>query len=93
MMSAEDYMLPCPIKKIFGFECFGCGVQRAFFLVLEGNFSEAFKIYPAIYTLVLLTILSLINYFDKKRNYKKIIVPLIFLNLIIIISAYFLKKN
>ena len=47
-------MLPCMSKKLFGVECLGCGTQRALILLLKGEFVEAFKMYPPIYTLVIL---------------------------------------
>ncbi|WP_375240011.1 DUF2752 domain-containing protein, partial [Aurantibacter sp.] len=46
-------MLPCLNKKIFGFECMGCGMQRSTLLIFKGEFINAFKMYPAIYTLLL----------------------------------------
>ncbi|PTT75055.1 hypothetical protein DBR25_09235, partial [Chryseobacterium sp. HMWF001] len=46
-MKIEDFMLPCPIKKFFGIDCFGCGTQRAIVMVFEGRFGEAFHMFPA----------------------------------------------
>lgn len=51
---AKDYMLPCLNKKLFGVECPGCGLQRAASLLLHGEFTAAFKMYPAIYPMILL---------------------------------------
>ena len=52
IQGTEDYLLPCINKKIFGIECLGCGIQRATVLLFRGEFIAAFKIYPAIYTLI-----------------------------------------
>ena len=49
----EEHMLPCMNKQLFGVECPGCGTQRAIAFLMEGEFWEAFKMFPAIYTLVL----------------------------------------
>ena len=65
MLSFEDYMIPCLNKKIFGFECLGCGFQRALSLLFQGELIAAFKMYPAIYTLIPLFILVGINFFYK----------------------------
>ena len=46
-------MVPCMNKSIFGIDCMGCGTQRSLALLLDGEFIEAFKIFPAIYTLIL----------------------------------------
>ncbi|HCW65555.1 MAG TPA: hypothetical protein DG752_12905, partial [Leeuwenhoekiella sp.] len=50
----EKYMLPCLTKKYLGFECMGCGLQRSLVALLQGHFSEAFTLYPAIFPLALL---------------------------------------
>lgn len=87
----EDFMLPCITKKYFGFECLGCGTQRAAALLLKGEFAEAFYMYPAIYTLILFLGFLLLSFIDKKRNYKKIIIGLAILNGIIMIISYTYK--
>lgn len=50
----EDYMLPCMSKQFLGMECTGCGIQRAVALLFQGEFVEAFLMYPAIYPLIML---------------------------------------
>ena len=90
-MKAEDYMIPCMNKKLFGIECFGCGTQRALLLLTEGKFVEAFKMFPAIYTLIPLLILLALNFFDKSRNYHSKIVPLAIVNAVIMVISYIYK--
>ena len=41
---AKEYMLPCLNKKLFGFDCLGCGMQRSLLFISKGEFIEAFKI-------------------------------------------------
>ena len=43
----KNHMLTCPSKHFFHFDCPGCGLQRSFFALLEGNFVESFRLYPA----------------------------------------------
>ncbi|WP_350287561.1 DUF2752 domain-containing protein [uncultured Croceitalea sp.] len=45
-------MLPCFSKQLFDMDCPGCGLQRSIALLLSGDFLAAFKMYPAIYTLI-----------------------------------------
>ena len=45
----EEYMLPCMHKKLWGIDCIGCGTQRAAYMVTQGEFVSAFKMFPAIY--------------------------------------------
>ncbi|WP_299178815.1 DUF2752 domain-containing protein [uncultured Chryseobacterium sp.] len=90
-MKIEDFMLPCPSKKFLGIECFGCGTQRAILLVFEGKFSEAFQMFPAVYTLLLFLFTIGLSFIDKKRSYGKIIVFLAIVNSIIMVFSYFYK--
>ena len=90
-MALEDYMLPCLNKKLFGVECFGCGSQRALLLVLEGRFSEAFHMFPAVYTLILFFGCLLINTVDKKRNYGVLLIALAIINAVIMVVSYFYR--
>ena len=87
----KDYMLPCMSKKIFGIECLGCGTQRAFLLLIQGDFIDAFKMFPAIYTTVLFFFFLLLQFFDKSRNYHKIIIYLAVINAIIMVISYIYK--
>tara|TARA_R100000789_G_C3017399_1_gene152739 strand:+ start:2152 stop:2439 length:288 start_codon:yes stop_codon:yes gene_type:complete len=87
----ESYMLPCFSKTFLNIECFGCGLQRSFLLLLNGNLFDAFKMYPAIFTLVLLVSIAIFNFFKKIKNANKIIGRLAYLNLSIIIINYIIK--
>jgi len=87
----ESYMLPCLNKKMFGLDCPGCGMQRALLHVSKGNFSDAFNLYPAIFTLILLFVFIGINFFYKFKHAYKIKVGLIVLNASIIVITYTTK--
>ena len=89
----EEYMLPCMNKYLFGVECAGCGAQRAFLLVLQGDFTAAFKMYPAVYTLIILFLFLIVNIFLKFKNDWFIKMGLILINAIIISGAYILKMS
>ncbi|MEG0927109.1 MULTISPECIES: DUF2752 domain-containing protein [Chryseobacterium] len=90
-MDIEDFMLTCPSKKFLGVECLGCGAQRAIVLVFEGKFSEAFHMYPAVYTLLLFFLTLGLSFIDKKRKYTHVLLGLIVINLIIAIVSYIYK--
>ena len=93
ILDLDKYMLPCTNKKIFGVECLGCGTQRALLLILKGDFVAAFKIFPAIYTTILLFIFIGLLLIDKKRNYHKIVIGLAIINAVIMIISYFYKMS
>jgi Protein of unknown function (DUF2752) len=90
-LNLEKYMFPCISKTLFGIECLGCGFQRAFVFLLEGNFDAALKMYPAIFTSLILILFIGLNSIDSKRNYKKILTVLVILNGIIMIGGYYYK--
>lgn len=92
-MRIEDFMLPCPVKKFFGVECFGCGTQRAIVMVFEGRFTEAFHMFPAVYTLLLFFTVVTLNFIDKKRNYGNVLVILAALNAVIMVVSYFYRHH
>ncbi len=87
----EDYMIPCLNKKIFGYECMGCGIQRSIALILEGKLIDAFFMYPAIYTLLGFFGFLIVNSFKNFKNSNKIIFILAISNVIIIVGSYLIK--
>ena len=92
-MALENYMLPCLSKSLFGFECMGCGFQRAFFLVFKGHFVDAFWMYPAIYPLLTLAGILMISRFYKFKFYQKSINILSIVSIAVIITNYLIKQN
>ncbi len=90
-LKLEEYMLPCFSKKIFGMDCPGCGIQRSVSLILQGEFGAAFKMYPAIYTLLLLFGFLLLNNFFNIKAANKIIITLTSISVLLILTNYILK--
>lgn len=90
-MNIEDFMLTCPSRKFLGVECLGCGAQRAVVLVFEGKFSEAFQLYPAVYTLLLFLLTLGLSFVDKKKKYGNILMLMVAVNLVIMILSYYYK--
>ena len=90
-LQAEEYMLPCFSKRIFGFDCPGCGIQRAVALILQGEFMAAFKMYPAIYTLILLFGFLIVDNFYSIKFSNKIIITLTTITVLLILTNYILK--
>lgn len=87
----EDYMIPCLSKQIFDFECFGCGLQRSVYLLFQGEFIAAFKMYPAIYPLLVLFFFIGVNMFFKFKRSTKIINILALITIATIIVSYLIK--
>ncbi len=91
MIHAERYMMPCLNKKLFGFECPGCGLQRSVLLLFDGEFVAAFQMYPAIYTLIPLVMLLVVNRFSKSRLLGSLIIGFSIASVVLIITNYVIK--
>ncbi|AWG26568.1 DUF2752 domain-containing protein [Flavobacterium kingsejongi] len=90
-MALEYYMIPCMNKKLFGVDCMGCGIQRSFLLIIRGDFSAAFHMYPPIYTLLLFFGVLGLSFIDKSRSYHNLIIGSAVLNGIAMVMAYTYK--
>ncbi|WP_365969688.1 DUF2752 domain-containing protein [uncultured Algibacter sp.] len=84
-------MLPCLNKRLFGVECMGCGLQRALALIFQGEFTAAFNMYPAVYSLIALFLYVGLNILFKFKNSNKIIGVLAILTVSTIIISYIIK--
>jgi hypothetical protein len=89
----EEYMLPCMFKKMFGFDCVGCGMQRSINFVLHGEFEKAFTMFPAIYTTLLFCLSLALYIFDKKRSHHKSVIALALINVTIMLVSYTYKMR
>ena len=91
-MNLEKYMLPCLFKTLFGIECLGCGFQHALFLLFKGEFFEAFKTYPAIYSTLLFLGFSLFCLLDQTKKNQKRLLFFALLNFAFMIVGYYYKS-
>ena len=89
----EENMLSCHIKQQLGADCLGCGMQRAIIYLLKGEFVQAFYMYPAIYTLLIMFGYLLLH---LKFNFKlghKVLLYLFITNIVIILLNFILKYH
>lgn len=64
-----SFFLKCPLKTMTGYECAGCGVQRAFHSLLHFRFLEAFKYNPLfVISISVLVFVLLINFVKRYYN-------------------------
>ncbi len=91
LIHVEDYMLPCMTKQFLGFDCPGCGLQRSVVFLLQGDFVAAFKMYPAIFAILLLFGFLLLDNFVKVRHNNKITIFLMISSFALILGNYILK--
>lgn len=91
LLNVEEYMLPCLTKQFLGFDCPGCGLQRSVAFLLQGDFVAAFKMYPAIYPILLLFGFLLLDNFVKVRHDNKITIFLMVSSVALILGNFILK--
>ena len=90
-MTFENYMLPCLNKTLFGFDCMGCGFQRALLAVFQGQFIKALWLYPAIFPLLLLATTVILSKFYKFKSHQKTINLLSLISMGTIIANHIIK--
>ena len=91
MSGIEDYMLPCLNKTFLGFECMGCGLQRSIFLLIKGQFVDAFIMYPAIYPMLFLFVFLIFDRFTTIKHGEKAKLILAALTLLVAVTSYIIK--
>ena len=91
MSGLNDYMLPCLWKKTFHIDCLGCGFQRSLVFLIKGEFGLAFKMYPAIFTILFMLFYMVLHTKYNFSNGHKVLLALFVINVIIIITSYIFK--
>ena len=89
--SSENSLLPCLNKQILGMDCPGCGMQRSVLLLFDGEFVAAFKMFPAIYPLLLLLLFLLADQFLKIKYANTISIILMITTVTFILTNFLLK--
>lgn len=84
-------MLDCYFKKYLNIECPGCGMQRAFFYLIHGDFAASLKSNPALIPLLFTFVVLLLHLFFKWKNGGKIIMYSFALTVLIMVSNYIYK--
>lgn len=89
--AVQHFLLPCPFKKLTGWDCPGCGFQRSTVAFVKGNYRESFALYPAMLPLYVLFITAIIfRYFPNKKT-GFILKAFIYFCGSLIIGSYILK--
>ncbi|MDR1756275.1 MAG: DUF2752 domain-containing protein [Culturomica sp.] len=87
----EAHQLSCWVKNLTGFECPGCGFQRAALCFLRGEWKEAFCLYPGVFPLGLFLLLAFLKIGGVKKISHGIIKKAGFVCLTTILMSYLLK--
>ncbi len=61
----------CPVKLIFGFDCPGCGMSRAFLALCRLDFKAAHDYHPMIFVVVIEFAYYILTRYIIKKNFSK----------------------
>lgn len=96
-MEILNKIIFCPIYKITGLYCPGCGISRMFLALFKGKFYQAFRYNPLVFIFLPFFIFYFIDLFIAKRKNKKSICSKIpnwfFVILIIVFLVYGIFRN
>ncbi len=81
-------MLECSWKSHFGVECMGCGFQRSFVLLMEGNFWESIQLFPATIPILLVFLYTGAHLIFKYKNGAKKIIILFSASVILMLGNF-----
>jgi membrane protein insertase Oxa1/YidC/SpoIIIJ len=87
----KEHSVSCSFKKNFHIQCPGCGFQRSFIALIEGNFTDSLKLYPALIPLLSLWLILVLHLIFKFRN-GAFIIKYLFLFCVLIIFVNYLIK-
>jgi hypothetical protein len=89
----QDHMLTCPSKKLFGISCPGCGMQRAFIELLQGNVMESLRLYPALIPIMITFCLLAAHLIFKYRKGAKYVMWSFIISAAIIFTSFIVKVS
>ncbi|WP_316830655.1 DUF2752 domain-containing protein [Pedobacter aquatilis] len=69
----QNHLIPCPFKTLTSIDCPGCGFQRSFIFLLQGNLIASWKMYPPTIPLLCLFLFAGISYLKPFKNRSLII--------------------
>ena len=87
----QHHMLLCPFKWMFHVDCPGCGMQRSFLRLLQGDLTGSLQYHPATMPMLGLFIFLPLHLIFRFRNGGKVLVILQIIVAVISISFYVYK--
>lgn len=87
----DEHLLPCFWKKYIGVECPGCGMQRSFIALIQGDLKGSLHLYPALLPMLLMFIVLMLHLKFKFKNGALFLKINFLLTTLIIISSYLYK--
>ncbi|QIL39690.1 DUF2752 domain-containing protein [Pedobacter sp. HDW13] len=64
----QNHLISCPFKALTGIDCPGCGFQRSFIAIIQGDLSKSWLLYPPTIPLLILFIAAGLLYKFPIKN-------------------------
>ena len=87
----ETHQLPCMFKAVTHFECPGCGMQRSFILLIRGDITESFFMFPSLIPIILMFAFLFLHLMFKIKNGANILKYTYILCAVIVMVSYIYK--
>ena len=87
--------LPCILNTVTGWDCWGCGGQRAFHQLLHGNFQEAFYLNALVFPVTVILAYAGISelFLRQSPSYKFLQKRPIQISTIIVVATFTVLRN
>ena len=87
----KENMIQCSKKKHFGIDCYGCGGQRSFIALLEGDFKKSFILYPPLTSVIFMLVYFLLHLVINFKNGSKWLLYIFLFNAGILLFHFLYK--
>jgi hypothetical protein len=87
----RGHQLTCPSKSWLHMECPGCGLQRSFLALLEGDLQQSLRLYPATLPLLFVLAFTPLHLWFKFKQGAQVIKFAFLLAALVIFVFYILK--
>ena len=87
----ETHQLPCMFKAVTHFECPGCGMQRSFILLMQGDTTGSFFMFPALIPIIFMFAFLFLHVMFKIKNGANILKYTYILCAVIVMVSYIYK--
>jgi len=86
--------ITCPIKRLLGISCPGCGMTRALLHAIQFKFDKAFYYHPLWFLLPICVVILIISHYKKKRKiFYSCMISFSFLLVVVYIYRMFNSDN
>lgn len=87
----KHHLITCPFKSLTGIDCPGCGIQRSILALVQGDFLQSLKLYPATIPIIALFGFTIIHLKFEVKNGAFFIKMLYIAITLIIVTNYIYK--